>query len=66
MNGTALAPGSAAKAVQFFPWTGASKAARGGEGHRNSTPLNLRFKTFKPIDNSRRAPGVTAGAAQVY
>jgi len=57
MNGTALAPGSAAKAVQLFPWTGASKAARGGEGHWNFTPLNLRFKTFRPIANFQRAPG---------
>ncbi len=45
MNGTALASDSAAKAVQFFPWTGASKAARGGDGNWNSTPLDPRFKT---------------------
>jgi hypothetical protein len=31
--------GSAAKAVQFFPWTGASKAARGGEGNCTLLPL---------------------------
>jgi len=44
VNGTALAPDSAAKAVQFFPWTGASKAARGGEGNPNSTPYRVWFK----------------------